>query len=92
MSLTAVIIIVVLVLLGAYAVSLYNGLVRLKHGVLTLKVFFLVVAADTGIADGRRVGVTQSEQIGGGIVSRAAGSLACREQFAGSLPLAQRAD
>ena len=33
MSLTAVIIIVVLVLLGAYAVSLYNGLVRLKHGV-----------------------------------------------------------
>ena len=33
MSLTAVIVIVVLVLLGAYAVSLYNGLVRLKHGV-----------------------------------------------------------
>ncbi len=33
MSLTAVILIVVLVLLGAYAVSLYNGLVRLKHGV-----------------------------------------------------------
>ena len=33
MSLTAVILIVVLVLLGAYAVSLYNGMVRLKHGV-----------------------------------------------------------
>ena len=33
MSLTAVIVLVVLVLLGAYAVSLYNGLVRLKHGV-----------------------------------------------------------
>ncbi|PRD18317.1 UNVERIFIED_CONTAM: lemA [Trichonephila clavipes] len=33
MSLTTVIVIVVLVLLGAYAVSLYNGLVRLKHGV-----------------------------------------------------------
>ena len=33
MSLTAVIVIVVLVLLGAYAVSLYNGLVRLKHEV-----------------------------------------------------------
>lgn len=33
MSLTSVVVIVVLVLLAAYAVSLYNGLVRLKHGV-----------------------------------------------------------
>ncbi|MCY1282827.1 Protein LemA [compost metagenome] len=33
MSLTGVALIVVLVLLAAYAVSLYNGLVRLKHGV-----------------------------------------------------------
>ncbi|CAD5107826.1 LemA family protein [Zestomonas carbonaria] len=33
MSLTGVALLVVLVLLAAYAVSLYNGLVRLKHGV-----------------------------------------------------------
>ncbi|MBM7061656.1 LemA family protein [Pseudomonas sp. UL073] len=33
MSLTSVLLIVVLVLVAAYAVSLYNGLVRLKHGV-----------------------------------------------------------
>lgn len=33
MSLTAVVLLVALVLLVAYAVSLYNGLVRLKHGV-----------------------------------------------------------
>lgn len=33
MSLTLVVIIVVALLLGGYVVSLYNGLVRLKHGV-----------------------------------------------------------
>ena len=33
MSLTSVVVIVLLVLLAAYAVMLYNALVRLKHGV-----------------------------------------------------------
>lgn len=33
MSLTSVAVLVILILLAAYAASLYNGLVRLKHGV-----------------------------------------------------------